>query len=138
MARLTAEQWEQARAEYEVRGLSLTQVAKTCGVDRAAVSRRAKNHGWVAGKSHALVEKKIIAITLLAETEMESHALTPVEKFTIEKVVQERLQTAGVLATFGAALVRKGIHILETSVETPEQWVVMTRGRKNLASGKYS
>ena len=31
MARLTSEQWEQARAEYEVRGVSLGEVARRFG-----------------------------------------------------------------------------------------------------------
>lgn len=45
MARLTDRQWEQARAEYEVRGISLGEVAKSFGVATSSVSRKAKAEG---------------------------------------------------------------------------------------------
>lgn len=41
MGRLTQEQWEQARAEYEVRGISLGEIAKAFGVATSSVSRKA-------------------------------------------------------------------------------------------------
>ena len=50
MARLTPEQWERARAEYEVRGVSLGDVAKRFGVATSSVSRRARAEGWMQGK----------------------------------------------------------------------------------------
>ena len=45
MARLTSEQWEQARAEYEVRGVSLGEVARRFGVSQQAASKRARKEG---------------------------------------------------------------------------------------------
>lgn len=45
MARLTSEQWEQARAEYEVRGVSLGEVARRFGVSQQAASKRARKDG---------------------------------------------------------------------------------------------
>ena len=49
MARLKAEQWEQARAEYEVRGVSLGDIARSLKVATSSVSRRAKAEGWTQG-----------------------------------------------------------------------------------------
>jgi hypothetical protein len=48
MPRLTAEQWGEARALRES-GMSLTEVAAKMGIDRAAVSRRAKREAWSDG-----------------------------------------------------------------------------------------
>lgn len=135
MARLTAERWEQARAEYEVRGVSLGDVAKRFGVDRAAVSRRAKKEGWARGKSHGVVEKKVMAIKALAEADAESHALPVTFQHTVDSVVQERLQAEGLLASLDVALAFKGAALVN-AVDTPEQWVMMTRGRRNLAPAR--
>ncbi|MDR1685026.1 MAG: hypothetical protein LBR82_01050, partial [Desulfovibrio sp.] len=60
MPRLTTSQWEQARAEYEVRtDRTLTDVAAQFGVDRSSMSLRAKREGWQRGKLHGLVLKKV-------------------------------------------------------------------------------
>lgn len=48
MARVTAEQWVEARARREA-GESISDVAKFLGVDRALVSRRAKVEKWSDG-----------------------------------------------------------------------------------------
>lgn len=132
MARLSAEQWEQARAEYEVRGVSLGDVARRFGVDRAAVSRRAKKEGWARGKSHGVVEKKVMAVKALAEADAESHALPVTFRHTVDSVVRERLQAEGLLAALDVALAFKGAALVN-AVDTPEQWETMTRGRRNLA-----
>ncbi len=132
MARLTAEKWEQARAEYEVRGASLKQVAAAYSVDKAAVSRRAKTEGWIRGKSQPLVLKKVNALKGLAEVEVESQPLTVVEKYTVERVVQERLQAEGLREAFDIALIQKGMELLRAATKT-EDWEALSRGRRNLA-----
>lgn len=132
MARLTAEQWEQARAEYEVRGISLREVAKVIGVDRAAVSKRAKKEGWTQGKSHMLVERKVAAIKEIMNVEAESHTLPATFQHTIETVAKERLQAEGLLASFDIALITKGIDLLNL-VETPADYELIARSRKHLA-----
>lgn len=137
MARLTAEQWEQAKADCEVRGVGIKQIAALYGVDKAAVSRRAKAEGWNKGKNQPLVEKKVNALKDLAKVEEESQPLTVVEKYTVERVVRERLQAEGLTAAFDAALFARGIMILN-DVRTPEGWETMTRGRRNMAPPEKS
>lgn len=132
MGRLTPEQWDQARADYEVRGTSFTELAKNYGVDRAAVSRRAKKEGWIQGKSHALVEKKVNAIKMLAEVSAESHAMPVTFQYTLEKVVNERLQAEGCLASLDVALALKGAELVSRA-KTPEDFELLARGRKHLA-----
>lgn len=58
MARLTPEQWEQARAEYEVRGVSLGDIARRFGVSQQAASKRARKEGWKQGKVVGLSIKR--------------------------------------------------------------------------------
>lgn len=132
MARLSATQWEKARAEYEVRGISLGAVAELFGVDRAAVSRRAKKESWVQGKNHGVVEKKVTALKALAEADEESHALPVTFQHTVETVVRERLQAEGMLASLDVALASRGV-VLASGAKTADEWEMMTRGRRNLA-----
>ena len=74
MARLKAEQWEQARAEYEVRGVSLGDIARSLKVATSSVSRRAKAEGWTQGRMQGLVGRKVAAIKELSEVETQTQA----------------------------------------------------------------
>lgn len=132
MARLTPEQWEQARAEYEVRGLSLGEVARRFGVSDVAVGKRARKDGWAQGKSSALVDKKVSAIKELYEVEQESSDLPEPVRTTIDDVVRERLEAEHMLVQLDKALMLKA-HAILAKVDKPEEWETMTRGRRNLA-----
>ena len=132
MARLTSEQWEQARAEYEVRGVSLGEVASRFGVSQQAAAKRARKEGWKQGKSCGVVEKKVSAIKALYEVEQESCDLPTTFRATIDDVVRERLEADHLFAQFDKALILKA-HAVLSKVELPEEWETMTRGRRNLA-----
>lgn len=132
MARLTPEQWEQARAEYEVRGVSLGVIAEHFGVSDVAVGKRARKEGWTKGKSSDIVEKKVNAIKLLYDIERQSSDLPQTFRTTIDDVVRERLEADHLLAQLDKALMLKA-HAILAKVELPEDWEIMTRGRRNLA-----
>lgn len=132
MARLTPEQWEQARAEYEVRCVSLGEVARRFGVSQQAASKRARKEGWKQGKSCGVVDKKVSAIKALYEVEQESCGLSTTFRATIDDVVRERLEADHLFAQFDKALLLKAQAIL-VHVDRPEEWETMTRGRRNLA-----
>lgn len=83
MARLTPEQWEMARAEYEIRGSSLREVARKFGVSDTAVRKKAVMEGWQQGKSSHLVEKSLAVIKAKLEVEKESSHLTRTFKHTL-------------------------------------------------------
>ena len=72
MARLSAEQWMMARADFEIRGLSQADIVRKYGVTRGAVSQRVAAEGWQAGKTKQLQDKKVNALIALAETEHET------------------------------------------------------------------
>ena len=72
MARLTPELWAMGRADYEIRGLSVTELAKKYGCAKSAVSMRAKADGWRAGKTEQAVAEKANAIITLAKIEQQT------------------------------------------------------------------
>lgn len=132
MGRLTSDQWEQVKADYEVRGTSLKELAKRYGVDRAAISRKAKKEGWIQGKSHTLVERKVTAIKEIAQINSESHTLPVTFQHTIDSVVKERLQADGLMASLDVAICAKAIE-LARAASSPEELESLSRTRKNLA-----
>lgn len=90
MARLSAEQWTMARADYEIRGLSVTEVAKKYGCAKSAVSMRAKSEGWQAGKTEQAVTDKVNAIMQLARVEQETELkLNATERAVFDTVVMD-------------------------------------------------
>ena len=54
MAKATASDWANARAFFET-GKSLSEISAATGIDRATISKRAKNEGWVKGKFQQLI-----------------------------------------------------------------------------------
>ena len=58
MARLTPELWAMARADFEIRGLSVTELAKKYGCAKSSVSERAKAEGWKPNKTEQAVTEK--------------------------------------------------------------------------------
>jgi hypothetical protein len=76
--KLSADQWADARAQREA-GASLSEVAKTLGVDRALVSRKAKAEGWGDGSDVVgLVQKR--AHEIAHGVSPASHACDPQKK----------------------------------------------------------
>ena len=131
MARLTAEQWEKARADYEVRGISLGEVARQHGITRQAVSLRAKNENWQQGKTCGLVNKKVNAIKELTEAEAETCHLPQVYQLTIEQAVKEQLEAEGLLAALSNRIASRAI-ALTTDANTPEDLETLSRVKRNL------
>lgn len=137
MARLTADQWEQARADYEVRGVSLGDVAKRQSVATSSVSRRARAEGWVQGKMQDLAERKVAAVKALAEVETQTQDLSLRFQHTLQSVVQERLQAEGMLASLDVALATKAI-TLASQATSAADIETLSRARKNLAPAQQA
>lgn len=131
MARLTAQQWEQARADYEVRGLSQGEVARRHGVSQQAVAKRAKAEGWKQGKSCALVSEKVAAIKSLAKVERESCELSTTFRETINDEVRSQLELEGIRRNFHFELYDKGRALLR-EVTTASEWKTLTSGARDL------
>lgn len=69
--------WETIRAEYEA-GATMGQLAKAHGVDKAAISRRAKREGWAQDVSDAvnrLTEAKVNGIVNTVDPKKKAAAL---------------------------------------------------------------
>lgn len=131
MARLTDRQWEQARAEYEVRGISLGEVAKSFGVATSSVSRKAKAEGWTQGKMQDLVAQKVACVKGLAEVNAKTQELPERFQWTIERVAKERLKAEGALAEFDRAIIQKGIELAGKAKDV-DSLEVLARVHKHL------
>ena len=109
MARLSVEQWAMARADYEIRGLSVTEIARQYGCAKSAVSMRAKADGWQAGKTEQklnategavsdAVVRDDVAFRLQNDADMEAvrqhvmSLLATTEKATDAKAIMETLR----------------------------------------------
>lgn len=132
MARLTNAQWAQAQAEYEVRGVSLGEIAKIYRVATSSVSRKAKADGWTQGKMQDLLERKVAAVKALAEVETQTQALPLRLQYTLQSVVQERLQAEGMIASLDIALAVKSIELAALATR-PDEVEILSRARRNLA-----
>ena len=131
MARLSAEQWEQARAEYEVRGVSLGEVAKAFGVATSSVSRRARAEGWTQGKMQDLVERKVAAAKEMQAVETQMQELPLRFQLTLQEVVQERLRTEGAALNFARAVAMKGT-AMTRAAESPAELELLSRAARNV------
>lgn len=90
MARLTPEQWLAAKADFEIAGLSVTEVAQKYGCAKSAVSMKAKTQGWKLNKTERAQDKKIKAVIALAEVETETEQkLNTVERAVFDKAVAD-------------------------------------------------
>lgn len=132
MARLTAQKWDEARAEYEVRGISMREVARLFGVAESAVRKKAKNDGWIQGKSARLVDRKVAAVKALAEINEESAQLPRTLRYTVDKVAKERLQAEGLMASLDVAICSRAIEFAKVA-KTPDELETLSRTRRNIA-----
>ncbi|MBR3665208.1 MAG: hypothetical protein IKN64_11270 [Desulfovibrio sp.] len=132
MPRLTKEQWEQIRADYEVHGLGNRELSRKYGLSTSTLSERAKKEQWVQGKTEQLVSRKIAAVKEMREIELETEQFGRVERRAFEKEVKDRLDLEGIRTSYYAELYAKGRELLK-KVETPEQWKTLASGAKDLA-----
>lgn len=88
MARLTQEQWIAARADYEIAGLGVSEIAKKYGCAKSSVSEKAKAQDWKPNKTEQAVKEKSNAIIKLAEIEQQTEqGLNPAERAVFDAVV---------------------------------------------------
>ena len=69
--------WEKIRAEYEV-GSSMGELSRKHGVDKAAISRRAKKEGWtqdLSGAVDRLAEAKVNGIVNTVDPQKKAEAV---------------------------------------------------------------
>ena len=96
MARLTDEQWACVRADYEVRGMSFSELAEKYKVGKATISDKKKKDAdngddWEKSKTEHLIQKKVSVIKALQETEQETERLKPNEIEAVNNEVMLRL-----------------------------------------------
>lgn len=131
MPRLTAEQWEQARADYEVRSMTADAIGRKFGVSQQAISKRAVAEKWVRGKSCEVVNKKVQAIKDFAEAQEQSCKMGTTYNYTIDECVKERLQNEGLMLSLANTIARKAKKFAD-NVDTLADLESLSRVKKNL------
>ena len=91
MARLTQEQWEQARADFEIGGLSQADIVSKYGVSKSTVSERVKKEGWQEGKTELTEQIKTRAIIDILKTEQQTELLTRTEQAVFDAKVADEV-----------------------------------------------
>lgn len=132
MGRLSGEQWEKARAEYEVRGISLGEMAREFGIATSSVSRKARSEHWAQGQMQDLANRKVAAIKEIVDVETQTQDLPLHFQYTLEDVIREKLRAEGALATFGHVLASKAAELAKKATN-PEDVETLSRVHKNLA-----
>ena len=117
MARLTDEQWELARIDYEIHGLSWAELVTKYNTSDGAIARRSKKDNWQKGKAEQLLTEKVSAIKALKEVEQKAEQFTPIEKLAINNEVDRRLEIENIItndALKGQKLASKQIDELDS------------------------
>ncbi|MFI3270838.1 MAG: hypothetical protein R3Y11_01870 [Pseudomonadota bacterium] len=129
-------QWEKARVDYEIHGVSMYKIAKGFGVSTGLVSNRAKKEEWGnKGGLKNLVENRVEAAKVLVESNKAIEDLPMLLRENVESATRERLDNELLLLSFDRALMLKGKDLLEVT-DSVSEWELLTRGRRNLAPTK--
>lgn len=117
MARLTDEQWEIVRMDYEVHGLSYSELADKHPTSKAAISRRANKEGWQQGRVEQIVQEKVNAHKALHEVEQKVERLVPLEQKSVEYEVATRLAQEQIFINSALRNQQKADEMLPFAVE---------------------
>ncbi|MBS9779911.1 MAG: hypothetical protein KGV51_04720 [Moraxellaceae bacterium] len=120
MARLTNDQWQIVRADYEIQGLSYRELVEKHGISKATISRRANKENWLQGKVEHIVQKKVEVLTELDSISEQVEKLPPLEQQTIDKEVAERLAREKIFIDSAMRNQRKADSMLGSAEELSE------------------
>jgi hypothetical protein len=138
MAKLTPKQWELAKQDYEIHGLSYSELVEKYGMSKGSISKRAKDENWQQGKNEHLIQKKVSVIKELQETEQQIERLEPVVQKSIEHEVSIRLAREKLFTDSALRNQKKANEMLEMAAELSEinQHSQITARNKETVLGK--
>ena len=138
MAKLTPNQWELAKQDYEIHGLSYSELVEKYGMSKGSISKRAKDECWQQGKNEHLIQKKVSVIKELQETEQQIEQLEPVVQKSIEQEVALRLARENLFIDSALRNQNKANEMLEMAAELSEinQHSQITARNKETVLGK--
>ena len=138
MAKLTPKQWELAKQDYEIHGLSYSELVEKYGMSKGSISKRAKDECWQQGKNEHLIQKKVSVIKELQETEQQIEQLESVVQKSIEQEVALRLARENLFIDSALRNQKKANEMLEMAAELSEinQHSQITARNKETVLGK--
>jgi len=95
VARLSKEQWEALRVDYEVKGMTLSELSSKYGADRGNISKRSKKYNWQREKVQQIIGDKISAAKALGDIAERTTTLDSNVVIAIEKEVDRRMRLEG-------------------------------------------
>ena len=120
MPRLTKQEWETIKDDFEVRGRSVSEIAKSYGVQVSSISRQAKKQKWKQGQKQKLVQDQVEILRKLDAVEKQKQMLPKHTQAAIEYAVATELELAGLRTTYHAAIYRKGLRMLQDAESAAE------------------
>ncbi len=90
MARLTKEEWQKVRIEYEIKGMSHAELAEKYHLPRSTVAYQSSTKGWIKGKAENAVQKKAQIYRDLKAIEKETEHFTAWEKAALDIEARSR------------------------------------------------
>ncbi|MDO5686766.1 MAG: hypothetical protein Q4G42_05210 [Neisseria sp.] len=96
MARLTRQQWEQCRIDYEVKKMSYTELENKYNVNRSNISRRATKERWNQEKTQQIIAASVDVERKTQQINEETQHLNATTQRAIQKEVSDRLELEGI------------------------------------------
>lgn len=93
MARPSSEQWAEVKAAYEIKNISIRELAASFGLSDTAVRKKANAEGWIKGGSSHLVDANIKVINDIKEISSQSSQLSSQHLGVISDEVAFKLQS---------------------------------------------
>jgi len=92
MAKLTDELWAQIKAAYEVKAISIRELASMYGISDTAIRKKAQSDGWIKCGSSHLIDAKLNVIKTMAEIGSQSSHLSSHHLSAIDDEVSFRIK----------------------------------------------
>lgn len=104
--RLSEEEWAEIQAEWETGQIDMTLVARRFGIDRSAITQRAKRKGWPPRNSSPAVVKGIVKRDNSAEPVTNSRTALQAFARVMDLLIQHRGEVATLRSGISAQMKR--------------------------------
>lgn len=98
MARKTSIDWQAVRDDYEIRGMSYSEIAIKYGIDKSSISKKSSSEGWSKGIIQPLINKKVEAVQTISEINEKLITLAPASRVAVEEEFNKRLRLAALMS----------------------------------------
>lgn len=116
MARPSSEQWAEVKAAYEIKNISIRELAASFGLSDTAVRKKASAEGWIKGGSSHLVDANIKVINDIRQISSQCSQLSSQHLDVISDEVAFKIQSDSDLQA-----IQRKINGMVESIDSPVQ-----------------